>query len=60
MVPMPEALKVLVEAFIAAQPAPAPFCKRKNRKTDAETYRFGKEPIAELRRRLGREPGGAN
>ena len=60
MVPMPDALKVLVEAFVAAQPEPAPFCKRRNRKEDAEAYRFGKEPIAELRRRLGREPGGAH
>ncbi len=56
-VPMPEEIRERLVAFIAAQPDPEPFRKRKNRKADADTYRFGKEPLAVLRERMkGRVP----
>lgn len=57
VVPMPDDIRTCLAAFIAAQPTPEPFKKRKNRKADVETYRFGKEPLAVLRQRMkGRVP----
>ncbi len=57
VLPMPEDLLATVTRFVAAQPAPAPFRKRKNKRLYDEQYRFGKEPIASLRQRMkGKEP----
>ncbi len=50
--PMPASVRDAVAAFVAAQPAPEPFRKRRNRKADVEEYRFGKEPLAVLRQRM--------
>lgn len=56
VLPMPAELLRIVSAFIEAQPAPEPFRKRRRDRVDAEEHRFGKEPLAELRRRMGRDP----
>ena len=57
VLPMPEGLLATVTRFVAAQPAPEPFRKRKNKRLYDEQYRFGKEPIASLRQRMkGKEP----
>ncbi len=56
VLPMPAELLEIVSAFIEAQPAPEPFRKRKRKQVDTEEHRFGKEPLAELRRRMGRDP----
>jgi len=56
VLPMPAELLRIVSAFIEAQPAPEPFRKRRRDRVDAEKHRFGKEPLAELRRRMGRDP----
>ncbi len=56
VLPMPAELLEIVSAFVEAQPAPAPFRKRKRNRIDTEEHRFGKEPLAELRRRMGRDP----
>ena len=50
--PMPASVREAVAAFVAAQPAPEPFRKRRNRRANAEEYRFGKEPLAVLRQRM--------
>jgi len=59
VVPMPQDLQRIVAAFIAEQPAPEPFRKRRNKRVDMNEHRFGQEPLAELRRRMretGRKP----
>ena len=57
-VAMPAALVELVAAFVAAHHVEEPFVKRERRRHHApEEHSFGKEPIAELRRRRGRPPG---
>ncbi len=54
VVPLPPALHDIVQDFVAAQPPPEPFRKRRNRKLDVEEHRFGQEPIAVLRQRMGK------
>ncbi len=56
VLPMPAELLEIVSAFVEAQPEPEPFRKRKRNRVDTEEHRFGKEPLEELRRRMGRNP----
>ena len=50
-VAMPQAVRDWVEAFVAAHYREDTFRKRKRDKVAAEAYKFGHEPIVELRRR---------
>ncbi len=55
--PMPEAVREWLEAYVAGNYKDEPFRKRKRDKVETEAYRFGQEPIVELRKRL-RPAGG--
>lgn len=56
-VPMPDTVRVWLEAYVAENYREEPFRKRKRDKVKVETYTFGHEPIVELRKRM-RSSGG--
>lgn len=54
---MPDQLIEIVESFIREHHVEVPFKRRKRlRHPDEETHQFGKEPVFELRDRLGKKP----
>ena len=59
LIPMPEPLVELVGEFVAAHHVEEPFVKRQRQKYVAgeEEYRFGQEPIFELRERMRAKRG---
>jgi len=56
-VPMPETVRIWLEAYVAGNYHEEPFRKRKRDKAKVEAYSFGHEPIVELRKRQ-RSAGG--
>ncbi len=57
---MPEHIKSWVHEFVEAHYTEEPFKKRKRDKVRPEEYKFGQEPLVELRKRMGREGDDVN
>jgi len=51
-VPMPDTVRIWLEAYVAENYREEPFRKRKRDKAKVEAYIFGHEPIVELRKRM--------
>lgn len=57
---MPENIKAWVSEFVDAHYTEEPFKKRKRDKIRPEEYKFGQEPLVELRKRMTRNGGDVN
>lgn len=55
---IPENIKAWIQDFVDAHYKEEPFKKRKRDKVHVEEYKFGQEPLVELRKRM--EPGGSD